>query len=93
MYTSTVVVENNPLQLQQLGLLEVRAVQQGQLATIAVRPIAPLAMVWLLLRGALEQLGDADYIVHFACERLTVQPYGWRRIRVAIGVAIGNEIA
>jgi hypothetical protein len=50
-------------------------------------------MGWLLLRGVLGQLGDADHIVHFACERLAVQPYGRRRIKVAIGVAIGHEIA
>jgi diacylglycerol kinase family enzyme len=84
MRTSTVVVGNNPLQLQQLGLPEARVVQQGQLAAIAVRPIGPLAMVWLLLRGALGQLGDADHIVHFACERLTVRPYGRRQIKVAM---------
>ena len=84
MRTSTVVVGNNPLQLQQLGLPETRAVQQGQLAAIAVRPLGPLAMGWLLLRGALGQLDDADHIVHFACERLTVQPYGRRRIKVAM---------
>jgi diacylglycerol kinase family enzyme len=84
MRTSTVVVGNNPLQLQQLGLPEAHAVQQDQLAAIAVRPIGPLAMVWLLLRGALGQLGDADHIVHFACERLTVRPYGRRRIKVAM---------
>jgi diacylglycerol kinase family enzyme len=84
MRASTVVVGNNPLQLQQLGIPEARAVQQGQLAAIAVRPVGPLAMVWLLLRGALGQLGDADHIVHFACERLTVRPYGRRRIKVAM---------
>jgi diacylglycerol kinase family enzyme len=84
MRTSTVVVGNNPLQLQQLGLPEARAVQQGQLAAIVVRPIRPLAMAWLLLRGALGQLGDADHVVHFACDRLTVRPYGRRRIKVAM---------
>ena len=84
MRTSTVVVGNNPLQLQQLGLPEAREVQQGQLAAIAVRPIGPLAMAWLLLRGALGQLGNTDHVVHFACERLTVRPYGRRRIKVAM---------
>jgi diacylglycerol kinase family enzyme len=84
MRTSTVVVGNNPLQLQQLGLPEAQAVQQGQLAAIVVRPISPLAMAWLLLRGALGQLGDADHVTHFACERLTVRPYGRRRIKVAM---------
>jgi diacylglycerol kinase family enzyme len=84
MRTSTLVVGNNPLQLQQLGIPEARAVQQGQLAAIAVRPIGPLAMLWLLLRGALGQLGDADNVVNFAFERLTIQPYGRRRIKVAM---------
>lgn len=84
MRTSTVVVGNNPLQLQQLGLPEAHAVQQGQLAAMAVRPIGPLAMGWLVLRGALGQLGDTAHLVHFACERLTVQPLGRRRIKVAL---------
>jgi diacylglycerol kinase family enzyme len=84
MRTSTLVVGNNPLQLQQLGLPEARAVQQGQLAAIAVRPVGPLAMVGLLLRGALGRLGDADHVVNFACERLTAWPYGRRRLKVAM---------
>jgi diacylglycerol kinase family enzyme len=84
MRTSTVVVGNNPLQLQQLGLPEARAVQQGQLAAIAVRPVGPLAMVGLLLRGALGRLGDADHVVTFAFERLTIWPYGRRRLKVAM---------
>jgi len=84
MRTSTLVVGNNPLQLQQLGLPEARAVQQGQLAAIAVRPVGLLAMGALLLRGALGRLGDADHIVNFAFERLTVRPYGRRRIKVAM---------
>jgi diacylglycerol kinase family enzyme len=84
MRTSTLVVGNNPLQLQHLGLPEVRAVQQGQLAAIAVRPVGPLTMVWLLLRGALGRLGDADNVINFAFDRLTVRPYGRRRLKVAM---------
>jgi diacylglycerol kinase family enzyme len=84
MRTSTLVVGNNPLQLQQLGIPEAHGVQQGQLAAIAVRPIGPLAMLWLLLRGALGHLGDADNVVNFAFERLTIQPYGRRRLKVAM---------
>jgi diacylglycerol kinase family enzyme len=82
--TATLVVGNNSLQLQQLGLPEARAVQQGQLAAIAVRPVGPLAMVGLLLRGALGRLADADHVVNFACDRLTVWPYGRRRLKVAM---------
>ena len=82
--TPTLVVGNNPLQLKQLGIPEASAVQQGQLAAIAVRPISTLAMCWLLLRGALGKLGEADNVVTFAFERLTVRPYGRRRIKVAM---------
>ena len=84
MRTSTLVVGNNPLQLQQLGLPEVHAVQQGHLAAIAVRPVGPLARVGLLLRGALGRLGDADHVLTFAFDRLTVRPYGRRRLKVAM---------
>jgi diacylglycerol kinase family enzyme len=84
MRTSTLVIGNNPLQLQQLGIPEARVVQQGQLAAIAVRPIGPLAMLWLLLRGALGRLADADNVVNFAFERLTIRPYGRRRLKVAM---------
>jgi diacylglycerol kinase family enzyme len=82
--TPTLVIGNNPLQLTQLGIPEARLVQQGQLAAIAVRSIGPLAMLGLLLRGALGRLGDADNIINFACERLTVRPYGRRRLKVAL---------
>lgn len=42
------------------------------------------AMLWLLLRGALGQLGEAHNVVNFAFERLTVRPYGRARIKVAV---------
>jgi diacylglycerol kinase family enzyme len=84
MRTPTLVVGNNPLQLAQLGLPEAHAVQRGQLAAIMVRPVGTLAMFGLLFRSALGQLGDADNVISFAFERLTVRPYGRRRIKVAM---------
>ena len=87
--TSTLVVGNNPLQLTQLGLPEAHAVEQGQLAAIVVRPVGPLAMLGLLLRGALGRLGDADHVVTFAFDRLTVRPYGRRRLKVALDGEVG----
>jgi diacylglycerol kinase family enzyme len=84
MRTPTLVVGNNPLQLAQVGLPEAQAVQHGQLAAIMVRPIGTLAMFGLLFRSALGQLGNADNVVTFAFERLTVRPYGRRRIKVAM---------
>jgi diacylglycerol kinase family enzyme len=84
MRTPTLVVGNNPLQLAQVGLSEAHAVQNGQLAAIMVRSIGTLAMFGLLFRSAMGQLGDADNVITFAFERLTVQPYGRRRIKVAM---------
>jgi diacylglycerol kinase family enzyme len=87
MRATTLVVGNNVLQLEQLGIPEARALQRGQLAAITVRPVGMLAMVWLLVRGALGQLGAADNVRSFAFKRLTVRlrhPYGRRRIKVAM---------
>jgi diacylglycerol kinase family enzyme len=85
--TPTLVVGNNALQLAQLGIAEASALQQGQLVAITLRPVGTLAMMGLLLRGALGQLGEADNVRRFAFQRLTVRlwhPYGRRRLKVAV---------
>jgi diacylglycerol kinase family enzyme len=82
--TPTLVVGNNPLQLEQVGIPYAHAVQQGQLVAIAVRPMGTLALFGLLCRGALGQLGEADNVSSFAFDRLTVRPYRRRRIKVAM---------
>jgi diacylglycerol kinase family enzyme len=82
--TPTLVVGNNALQLEQVGIPHAEALQQGQLVAMAVRPIGTLALFGLLYRGALGQLGDTDNIVSFAFDRLTVRPYRRRRIKVAM---------
>jgi diacylglycerol kinase family enzyme len=85
--TTTLVVGNNVMQLEQLGIPEAGALQQGQLVAITVRPVGSLAMVWLAVRGALGQLGEADNVRSFAFKRLTVRlrhPYGRHRIKVAM---------
>lgn len=86
LYTSTLFVCNNALQLEQMGIAEAGAVP-GQLAAITVRPSSKSAMLTLLLRGALGNLGASDQIDSFPFTRLTVAPrlpYGRRRIKVAI---------
>jgi diacylglycerol kinase family enzyme len=82
--TPTLVVGNNALQLEQLGISQAHAVQHGQLVAITVRPIRTLELLGLLGRGALGQLGDDTNIVSFAFDRLTVRPYRRRRIKVAM---------
>jgi diacylglycerol kinase family enzyme len=81
--TPTLVVENNSLQLEQVGIPQARAIEQGQLVALAVRPVGTLTLFGLLCRGALGQLGDADNVVSFAFGRLTVRPHR-RRIKVAM---------
>lgn len=85
--TSTLFTGNNRLQLEQIGIQEAECVDNGQLAAIAVRPVGPLAMFGLGVRGALGQLGDADNVVSFAFQRMRVRPklpYGRKRIKVAM---------
>jgi diacylglycerol kinase family enzyme len=84
--TPTLVVGNNELQLAALGIPEVSALRQGQLAAITLRPVGTLAMFWLLLRGPMGQLGEAADVRSFAFNHLTVRlrrPYGRRRLKVA----------
>jgi len=84
--TPTLFVGNNALQLEQLGLPEAQAVDAGELAALRLRPVGRGAMLWLLLRGALGRLGEADQVVNFSFKRLTVRPvraFAARRMKVA----------
>lgn len=84
--TPTLFVGNNRLQLEQIGIPEAPLVDSGLLAGIALRPVDTAALVALMLRGALGQLGDADKVVNFAFKRIVVTPAlprGKRRMKVA----------
>ncbi len=82
--TPTLFVGNNRLQLDRIGIAEEAALEQGRLAGIMVRPIRGWAMLGLALRGALGRLGDAENVESFAFRRITVQPRGQRRAKVAV---------
>ena len=84
--TPTLFVGNNALQMEQLGFPEARAIDTGELVGITLRPVGRLSMLWLLLRGALGQLGEADQVVNFSFRHLTVRrsrAFGARRVKVA----------
>jgi diacylglycerol kinase family enzyme len=83
--TPTLFVGNNHLQLERVGIEErdAGAVERGELAGIAVKPIGTVALYGLLLRGLLGRLGDAENIDSFSFRKLTVRPRGLRRIKVA----------
>jgi diacylglycerol kinase family enzyme len=81
--TVTLFVGNNRLQLEQLGMPEASDLARGKLAGITLRPTGKLAMLWLLIRGALGRLGDADRVVNFSFRALNLSSRRRRRIKVA----------
>ena len=85
--TPTLFVGNNRLQLERLGLPEAEAMTEGRVAAVMLRPIGTLAMLGLMLRGALGTLGEADTIERFEFTQMQVRPRllpGRRSIRVAM---------
>jgi len=85
--TPTLFVGNNRLQLERIGIREADALDEGQLAAVTLRNVGTRSLLWLMLRGALGQLGDADGIISFGFTRMTVRPrlaLGVRRIKVAL---------
>ena len=83
--TPTLFIGNNHLQLAQVGIhaAHANAVNRGELAGIAVRPIGTLALFGLLARGVIGRLGDADHIDSFSFRKLKVVMRGKRRVKVA----------
>jgi diacylglycerol kinase family enzyme len=90
--TPTLFVGNNALQLEQIGVAEAGAVDAGELAAVTLRPVGRLALLALMLRGALGRLGEADQVISFAFTRLTVRAsrlFRVRRVKVATDGEIG----
>lgn len=84
--TPTLFIGNNRLQLEQVGLAQADALDQGSLAAVMLRPIGALAMLWLLLRGSFGRLGEADSVESVQFHRMLVTPrLAWvgRRVKVA----------
>ena len=90
--TPTVFVGNNRLQLEQVGLPEARALDEGCIAAVMLRPIGSLAMLWLLLRGSFGKLGEEDTVESFKFHRMVIKPrQAWRGHRVK--VAYDGEVS
>ncbi|GFO65000.1 diacylglycerol kinase [Geomonas paludis] len=83
LHISTLLVENNPLQLEEVGLPESEAVQKGELAAVAVQAKGVWQMLGVLALAALRRLRDSEKVVSFPFAQLTVQPLRRRRIKVA----------
>jgi len=95
--TLTLFVGNNRLQLEQLGLgaeseQAEAAATSGHVTAVILKPIGTLAMVGLMLRGALGQLGEASGIERFVCQSLVIKPSRWmgrRKVKVAFDGEVG----
>jgi diacylglycerol kinase family enzyme len=79
----TLVVGNNKLQLEHVGIPS-EELGQDRLIAMAARPVGTLALYGLLLRGLASRLGEAEHVVSFAFDRLTVGVRGRRRVKVAM---------
>ena len=84
--TTTLFAGNNALQLESIGIAEAEALGRGELVASVLRPMGPLGMLGIALRGALGKLGDSADVRSFGFTQMTVRPwlpYGRRSIRVA----------
>lgn len=91
--TPTLFVGNNRLQLEQVGVSQAPALDQGCMAAVMLRPIGALAMLGLVLRGALGTLGEADTVESFKFQRMLVKPrraWSRRRVKVAFDGEVGR---
>lgn len=79
----TLVVGNNKLQLEHIGI-ESQELDRGRLVAMAARPVGTLALYGLLVRGLFSRLGDAEHVISFAFDRLTVHIRGRSRVKVAM---------
>ena len=88
--TLTLFIGNNRLQLEQVGVVEDQrpggARDNGRVTAVVLKPIGTLALLGLMLRGAMGTLGEADDIERFEFQRMVVKPpafMGRRRMKLA----------
>lgn len=84
--SATLFVGNNRLQLEQVGLPEARAIDQGRVAAVMLKPTSTWGLVRLMWRSARGELAEVQEVEHFQFQHMTVQPwlpYGSRRVKVA----------
>lgn len=87
--TPTLVVGNNRLQLEQIGIPDAADLDENRLVAMAARPVGTLALYGLLLMGAMGRLGEASRVISFGFETMTVRVRGRQRIKVAMDGEIG----
>lgn len=88
--TLTLFVGNNRLQLAQLGAEPADTLAgvpgNGSMAAVMLRPISTLAMIKLMLHGAMGRLGEAAGVESFEFHHMVVKPrmaHGRKKVVVA----------
>lgn len=83
--TPTIVVDNNALQLEHIGLDQTEELANNHLVAITSKPLSTLELYGLLLRGLLSRLGEDKHVISFGFRSMTVRLTGRRkRIKVAM---------
>ncbi len=82
--TSTLVVGNNALPLEQIGIEQHRALQRGRLVGISIKLMSTLALYKLVAMGLFSRMGAAENVFSFDFDRLTVDLQGAGRVKVAM---------
>lgn len=88
--TPAIVVDNNPLQLEHMGLEQPVEPARNRLVAITSRPVGTLALYGLLLRGLLSRMGEDKNVISFGFDTMTVRLGPGRR---CTKVAIDGEIS
>jgi diacylglycerol kinase family enzyme len=84
--SATLFVGNNRLQLQQLGLPDARAIDNGRVTALMLKPTGFWGLLRLMWAGATGSLHEAEQVETFQFQHMTVRPwlpYGTRRVKVA----------
>lgn len=90
--TPTLFVGLNAYQLRETGILgEDESLQPEELMAVTVRPVSALGILWLMIRGTLGKLGEAENIVSFRFQQLSIQRAGNIRTRT-YKVAVDGEL-
>ena len=87
--TQTIVVGNNSLQLEHIGVHEEVDLQRDHLVAMTAKPLSTLALYGLVARGLLSRMGEADNLIFFGFKKMTVR-LGPARKRIK--VAMDGEI-
>lgn len=75
----TIVVDNNALQLEHMGLEQSVEPAHNRLVAITSRPVGTLALYGVLLRGLLSRMGDDENVISFGFDTMTVRLGSGRR--------------